>query len=97
MWALRRDMSCSLGGGTARHKTETRKAAANAVRLQLHALAYNFGNFLRTLATPELIEDWSLTTLKDKLRIPGAAAQTRLVSMAGIRLGSWKSARARLA
>src|SRR6266446_2739179 len=27
---------------------------------------------------------------------PGAAAQTRLVSMAGIRLGSWESARARL-
>src|SRR6266481_9739330 len=31
-----------------------------------------------------------------ELRIPGAAAQTRLVSMAGIRLGSWESARARL-
>jgi hypothetical protein len=27
------------------------------------------------------------------LRIPGAAAQTRVVSMAGIRLGSWESAR----
>jgi Transposase DDE domain group 1 len=34
---------------------------ANAVRLQLHALAYNLGNFLRTLATPranqELVPD----------------------------------------
>src|SRR5215813_13218755 len=30
-----------------------------------------------------------------ELRIPGAAAQTRVVSLAGIRLGSWKSARAR--
>ena len=29
-----------------------------------------------------------------ELRIPGAAAQTRMVSMAGIRLGSWESARA---
>src|SRR6516164_1271535 len=29
-------------------------------------------------------------------RIPGAAAQTRVVSMAGIRLGSWESARTRL-
>src|SRR5580692_1842489 len=29
-----------------------RSFAANAVRLQLHALAYNLGNFLRTLATP---------------------------------------------
>src|SRR5262249_29814917 len=29
-----------------------------------------------------------------ELRIPGAAAQTRVVSLAGIRLGSWESARA---
>jgi hypothetical protein len=29
---------------------------ANAVRLQLHALAYNLGNFQRTLATPEPIK-----------------------------------------
>jgi hypothetical protein len=40
-----------------------RTFAANAVRLQLHALAYNLGNFPRTLATPEPIKDWSLTTL----------------------------------
>src|SRR5262245_38960046 len=40
-----------------------RTFAANAVRLQLHALAYNLGNFLRTLATPEPIKDWSLTSL----------------------------------
>src|SRR6202049_1331276 len=44
-----------------------RTFAANAVRLQLHALAYNLGNFLRTLATPETIKEWSLTSLKDKL------------------------------
>jgi hypothetical protein len=31
-----------------------------------------------------------------ELRIPGAAAQTRVVSMAGIRLGSWETVRARL-
>jgi hypothetical protein len=42
-----------------------RTFAANAVRLQLHALAYNL--FLRTLATLEPIKDWSLTSLKDKL------------------------------
>jgi Transposase DDE domain group 1 len=35
-----------------------RTFAANAVRLQLHALAYNLGNFLRTPATPEPIKDW---------------------------------------
>src|SRR5437870_13657059 len=41
-----------------------RTFAANAVRLQLHALAYNLGNFLRTLATPEPIKDWSLDDLE---------------------------------
>src|SRR3977135_3970700 len=46
--------------------------AAKAVRLQLHALAYNLGNFLRTLATPAPIEDWSMTSLKEKLIKIGA-------------------------
>ncbi len=49
-----------------------RSFAANAVRLQLHALAYNLGNFLRTLATPEPISDWSMTTLREKLIKIGA-------------------------
>jgi hypothetical protein len=49
-----------------------RSFAANAVRLQLHALAYNLGNFLRTLATPEPIKDGSLTSLKEKLIKIGA-------------------------
>ena len=40
---------------------------ANLVRLQLHALAYNLGNFLRTLATPEPIKDRALTSLRKKL------------------------------
>lgn len=43
-----------------------RTFAANAVRLQLHALAYNLDYSLRTLATPEPIRDWSLTTLKER-------------------------------
>jgi hypothetical protein len=45
---------------------------SNAVRLQLHALAYNLGNFLRTLATPETIAEWSLTSLREKLIKIGA-------------------------
>jgi Transposase DDE domain group 1 len=49
-----------------------RTFAANAVRLQLHALAYNLGNFLRTLATPEPIKEWSLTSLREKLIKIGA-------------------------
>ncbi len=44
----------------------------NEVRLQLHALAYNLGNFLRTLALPEAVEHWSLTTLREKLIKIGA-------------------------
>jgi hypothetical protein len=35
-------------------------------------LAYNLGNFLRTLATPEPIKDWSLSSLKEKLIKIGA-------------------------
>ncbi len=46
--------------------------AANAVRLQLHALACNLANFLRTLATPEAIERWSLTSLRERLIKTGA-------------------------
>jgi Transposase DDE domain group 1 len=49
-----------------------RTFAANAVRLQLQALAYNLGNLLRTLATPEPIKDWSLSSLKEKLVKIGA-------------------------
>jgi hypothetical protein len=44
----------------------------NAVRLQLHALAYNLGNFMRTLALPKGVEHWSLTTLREKLIKIGA-------------------------
>src|SRR3712207_5893477 len=40
-----------------------RSLMANAVRLQLHALAYNLANFLRTLALPDQIERWSLTSV----------------------------------
>jgi hypothetical protein len=44
----------------------------NAVRLQLHALAYNLANFMRTLALPQEVEQWSLTTLREKLVKIGA-------------------------
>jgi len=54
-----------------------RSFAANAVRLQLHGLAYKLGNFLLTLATPERIKHWSLTSLKEKLIKIGAKAVSR--------------------
>ena len=44
----------------------------NEARLQLHALAYNLDSFLRTLALPEAVEHWSLTTLRNKLIKIGA-------------------------
>ena len=44
----------------------------NQVRLQLFALAYNLGNFLRRLALPKSVKDWSMRTLKDKLVKIGA-------------------------
>jgi hypothetical protein len=40
--------------------------------LQLHALAYNLANFLRTLALPDGIEKWSLTSLREELVKIGA-------------------------
>ena len=49
-----------------------RKFRNNAVRLQLHALAYNLGNFMRPLALPKEVEHWSMTTLRDKLVKIGA-------------------------
>ena len=49
-----------------------RSFAANAVRLQLHALAYNLGNFMPTLAMPKTAEPWSLTSLRENLIKIGA-------------------------
>jgi hypothetical protein len=49
-----------------------RASLHNAVRLQLHALAYNLANFLWTLALPADVEHWSLTTLREKLVKIGA-------------------------
>ena len=49
-----------------------RRFRDNAVRLQLHALAYNLANFMRTLALPKEVECWSLTTLREKLVKIGA-------------------------
>jgi hypothetical protein len=37
------------------------------VRHQLHVLAYNLGNFMRTLAMPKTAELWSLSSLREKL------------------------------
>jgi len=49
----------------------------NQVRLQLFALAYNLGNFLRRLVLPRSVETWSLRTLREKLIKIGAKAVKR--------------------
>src|SRR5262245_39022584 len=49
-----------------------RRFKDNQVRLQLFALAYNLGNFLRQLALPRSVRTWTLTTLRVKLIKIGA-------------------------
>jgi hypothetical protein len=49
-----------------------RSFAVNAVRLWLYALAYNLGNFRRTLAMRKAAEPWSLNSLREKLIKIGA-------------------------
>ena len=39
---------------------------------QLHVLAYNLANFMRTLALPKEVKHWSLATLREKLVKIGA-------------------------
>jgi hypothetical protein len=44
----------------------------NQVRLQLFAMAYNLGNFLRRLVLPRPMKHWTMTTLREKLIKIGA-------------------------
>ena len=79
-----RVMAFYNGRGTAEQWIKAGKAAmkwtrlscwslvSNAVRLQLHALAYNLANFLRTLALPDEMEHWSLISLREKVVKIGA-------------------------
>jgi hypothetical protein len=48
----------------------------NQVRLQLFGLACNLGNFLRRLALPRGVKQWSLTALREKLVKVGAKVIT---------------------
>lgn len=58
----------------------------NAVRLQLHALAYNLGNFVRTLALPKEVMHWSLTTLKKKrVNLARRSCATVCISLSRLR------------
>ena len=42
------------------------------LRATLLRMAYNLANFMRTLAMPEAIKQWSLTSLREKLIKIGA-------------------------
>ena len=70
---------CNHRGKAEQHKnavTWTRLSChslkANAVRLQLHALAYNLANFQRALALPDEVKQWSVTTPRERLVKIGA-------------------------
>ena len=71
--AARQEQCSKEGKGAIKWtRMSCRTFTANAVRLQLHALAYNLGNFMRTLALPKSAEPWSLTSLKEELIKIGA-------------------------
>jgi len=65
----------------------------NQVRLQLFALGYNLGNFLRRLALPRSVKHWSLTTLREKLIKIGAKVITHaryvIFQMAEVAVPRW--------
>jgi hypothetical protein len=48
-------------------KLSCQKFVENSARLKLFIMAYNLGNFLRTLALPEGIKHWSLRSIQLKL------------------------------
>ena len=51
----------------------------NQARLQLFALAYNLGNFLRRLALPRSVKHWSLTTLRREVAVVIGTPRRHLV------------------
>ncbi len=53
-------------------KLSCRTFKDNQTPLQLFALAYNLANFLRRLAVPKSVSQWTLTTLREKLIKLGA-------------------------
>ena len=89
--------SLPAGGQARDHVKWTRLSchdfADNQVRLQLFALAYNLGNFLRRLALPPGVKHWSLTTLREKLIKIGAKVVTHaryvIFQMAEVAVPRW--------
>jgi hypothetical protein len=66
-----------------------RTFAANAVRLQLHALAYNLGNFLRTLAATATVaaRQASALVVIEESWLACGAYQTRVSGIGAVVLG----------
>jgi len=83
-WRSKRGVRFYNGRGTAEQwikegknaikwtKLSCRTFKDNQTRLQLFALAYNLANFLRRLAVPKRVRQWTLTTLREKLIKIGA-------------------------
>ena len=64
------------GAEERRAQATERQSVARAEQAKLHALAYNLANFMRTLAWPEGVAHWSLTSLREKLVKIGAKIVT---------------------
>ena len=78
-WLRSTISAARLSNGSRRAKTRSGGHACRAAgsttmpfASKLHALAYNLGNFMRTLALPDAVEQWSLTSLREKLIKIGA-------------------------
>lgn len=69
-----------------------RSFAANAVRLQLHALAYNLANVMRRLALLEAVAHWSLASLRGRSSSRSAPRSSR---MPGTSPSRWPRSRCR--
>ena len=54
------------------HLPRERVVVPGPISSAVNTLAYNLGNFMRTLALPKEVEHWSMTTLRDKLVKIGA-------------------------
>ena len=52
---------------------------ANRVRLALFVLAYNLGNFLRRLALPKAVKDWSMWSAQGQSQHSGVVGESEAV------------------
>jgi hypothetical protein len=67
-----RSASATISSSSGGEEVDTHPAVELPLGLELHALAYNPGNFIGTRTMPAAAEPWSLTSLREKLIKIGA-------------------------